>query len=258
VVWNNVYTYARTNGRIYKQGDTYADDGVHYGMKFVTAPIGIRGVQGKQKVKLLRLLGEYYSPHTLRVGLRFNHEPGISDFGTWDPETGGVAVEAYGLGYYGGTLFGANLGHQSSGELAIGSTALLTTSATDWPTSGTLRLTEGATTELVTYTRSDAFNFTISATTFAYEKSEVVISDHSGATEENEDYGGSGSPVYQARFNMPRQKCQVVQFVIDTTNTGGAGRAVSIQALQAEIGAKTGTGELAVDRSFSASGGSTT
>ena len=173
VIWNGTYTYARTDGRIYRQGSNYSDDGVHYAMKFVTAPIGIKGVQGKQKIRHIRLLGEYYSAHTLRVGLRFNHEPGVSDFGTWDPSDG-ITVSLYGAGAYG-----------------------------------------------------------------------------AGA------YGGSGSPVYQTRFNMPRQKCQTVQFVIDSTNTGGAGRAVSIQAIQIEVGAKRGTGELSVDSSFSATGGST-
>lgn len=173
VIWNGSYTYARTDGRIYRQGDNYSDDGTHYAMKIVTAPIGIKGVQGKQKIRHIRLLGEYYSPHTLRVGLRFNHHPGVTDTGTWDPSDG-ITVSLYGAGAYG----------------------------------------DGA-------------------------------------------YGGDGSPVYQARFNMPRQKCQTVQFVIDSTNTGGAGRAVSIQAIQIEVGAKTGTGELSVNSSFSASGGST-
>lgn len=174
VVWNGSYTYARTDGRIYRQSDVnYSDDGVHYAMKFVTAPIGIKGVQGKQRIRHIRLLGEYYSPHTLRVGLRFNHTPGVTDSGTWDPADA-ITVSLYGVGAYG-----------------------------------------------------------------------------AGA------YGGDGSPVYQARFNMPRQKCQTVQFVIDSTNTGGAGRAVSIQAIQIEVGAKRGTGELSVDAGFSATGGST-
>ena len=137
------------------------------------APIGIKGVQGKQKIRHIRLLGEYYSPHDLRIGLRFNHEPGVSDVGTWDPSDG-VTVSLYGAGAYG-----------------------------------------------------------------------------AGA------YGGAGSPVYQTRFNMPRQKCQTVQFVIDSKNTSGAGRAVSIQAIQIEVGAKKGTGELSVNSSFSATGGST-
>jgi hypothetical protein len=173
VIWNGSYTYSRTDGRIYRQGSNYSDDGVHYAMKFITAPIGIKGVQGKQRIKHIRLLGEYFSPHTLRVGLKFNHHPGVSDFGTWDPADA-ISVSTYGSGAYG-----------------------------------------------------------------------------AGA------YGGDGSPVYQARFNMPRQKCQTVQFVIDSTNSGGAGRAMSIQAIQIEVGAKTGTGELSVDRGFSATGGST-
>lgn len=174
VVWNGTYVYARTNGRLYKQSPTaYTDDGVHYAMKFRTAPIGLKGTQGKQRIRHVRLLGTYYTPHNLRVGIRYDHEPGVSDSGTWNPSDG-ITISTYGSGAYG-----------------------------------------------------------------------------SGA------YGGSGSPVYQARFNLPRQKCQVVQFEIDTTNTGNAGRAVSIQAIQIEVGAKTGTHEVSVDSSFSASGGST-
>lgn len=173
-LFNGVYTYARTNGEIYRQSG-YTDNGTHYAMKFVTAPIAIKGVQGKQRIRHVRLLGQYYSPHELRVGVRYDHEPGVIDEGTWNPADG-VAVDNYGEGAYG-----------------------------------------------------------------------------SGA------YGGAGSPVYQARFNLPRQKCQSVQFVIDTINTtGNAGRAVSIQAIQVEVGAKTGTHELSVDSSFSATGGSTT
>ena len=171
VIWNGTYTYARNNGQIYRQGG-YSDNGVHYAMKFVTAPVGIKGAQGKQRIRHVRLLGQYYSPHTLRIGLRYDHEPGVSDEGTWDPSEG-VTISNYGEGSYG-----------------VGG------------------------------------------------------------------YGGDGSPVYQTRFNLPRQKCQVIQFVIDTTNTGNAGRAVSIQAIQLEVGAKKGTNELSVDSSFSATGGS--
>jgi hypothetical protein len=173
-IWNGTYTYARTDGKIYKQSDTvYSDDGVHYAMKFRTAPVAIKGIQGKQKIRSIRLLGTYYSPHELRMGLRYDHSPGVNDTGTWDPSDG-VSVSLYGDGAYG-----------------------------------------------------------------------------SGA------YGGTGNPVYQARFNLPRQKCEAVQFEIDTKNTGGAGRAMSIQALQIEVGAMSGTHDMSVDRSFSATGGST-
>ena len=175
VIWNGVYTYARTDGKLYKQSATaYTDDGVHYAMKFRTAPVGVKGIQGNQRIRSVRLLGTYFNPHELRLGLRYNHEPGVSDTGTWDPSDG-ISVDLYGEGAYG-----------------------------------------------------------------------------SGS------YGGSGSPVYQVRFNLPRQKCQVVQFEIDTTNTGNAGRAMSIQAIQIEVGAKRGLHDLSVNSSFSATGGSTT
>jgi len=173
VLWNDEYVYARTSGKLYKQGSSYSDDGVHYSMRFVSAPISVRALQGKQKIRHIRLLGQYYSPHNLRVGLRFNHEPGVSDQGTWDPSDG-ITISVYGDGAYG-----------------------------------------------------------------------------AGA------YGGDGSPVYQARFNMPRQACQTLQLVIDTTNTSAAGRAMSIQAIQIEVGIERDSGELSVDRAFSATGGST-
>ncbi len=168
VIWNGTYVYARNDGRLYKQNpSSYSDDGVHYSMRFVTAPIYVGGgPQGRQKIRHIRLLGEYYSPHELRVGLRFDHEPGASDSGTWDPSEG-VTVSLYGSGAYG-----------------------------------------------------------------------------AGA------YGGSGNPVYQARFNMPRQKCQSVQFIIDTKHTGNAGRAMSIQAMQILVGYEPGLHNVAVESSF--------
>jgi len=175
VMWGDTFVYARTNGKIYKQSATaYADDGVHYTMRFVTAPISLRGAQGKQHVRQLKLLGTYFDPHNLRVGVRYDHEPGTQDEGTWDPSDG-ITVDLYGDGAYG-----------------------------------------------------------------------------SGA------YGGAGTAVYQAKFNLPRQRCQTVQFVIDTVNTGNAGRAVSIQAMQIEVGTEEFTHELSVDSTFSATGASTT
>ena len=173
VVWSGVYTYLRNNGAIYKSADTYSDDGVAYNHLIKTAPIRLRGTQQQQKIRKLMLLGTYHSPHDLRVGCTWNYEPGVADYGTWDPDSH-VSVSLYGAGAYG-----------------------------------------------------------------------------AGA------YGGSGNPVYQADFRLPRRKCQSVQFTIESINTNNAGRAMSIEALQLEAGIKNTGSEVESGRKFSATGGST-
>lgn len=167
VLWNNTYTYARNNGKVYKESDTYTDDGIFYSMELRTAPIALKGTQGFQSVRNLMLLGEYYNAHNLRVRVSYDHEPDFTDTATWDP-SGSVSVDTYGSSTYG---------------------------------SGT--------------------------------------------------YGGSGSPVYQAEFHLPRQKCSVVQFLIDSRPSGSVyGQSMEIVSLQMEVGARTGTNKVATSRQF--------
>lgn len=62
-------------------------------------------------------------------------------------------------------------------------------------------------------------------------------------------YGGTGSPNYEARFNLPRHKCRTVQFEISCIPTV-SGRSCEIDAMAVFAAAKYGNNKTADGRNF--------
>lgn len=168
VLWQNQYCYMKENGKVLVEDpDLYTDDGASYKLKLKTAPLAMTGTQGYQRCRSLWILGEYYSPHELRVRAHFDHNP-ASVATSWVPDDV-INTSMYGEGDYG-----------------------------DGP------------------------------------------------------YGGSGSPVYQAQYRLDRQKCQVVQFTIEDSQST-AGRAMEITHLKAEMAPKKGPAKVGASYKFAGS-----
>jgi hypothetical protein len=108
VVVGGVYHYLRADGRVFVETPgLYRDDNSQIPMVIDTAWIKLAGyLQGWQRIYHASFIGEYKSPHTLRVSYRLDYEPGWSapfdlDVNTnFDPSVYGDGL--YGSGYYGG------------------------------------------------------------------------------------------------------------------------------------------------------------
>lgn len=73
VAINFDYYYLRLDGTIYQEDtDSFTDNGTAINMKLRTGWVSFAGVQGFQRVYKLLLLGEYKSPHKIRVRVAYD------------------------------------------------------------------------------------------------------------------------------------------------------------------------------------------
>lgn len=96
------YVLLKTNGKILKENsDKYRDDQNSYGMTVETGWIALDGIGGFQRVYRMYFLGDYYSPHKLRVSIAYDYSPAFIDEFIYDP------VEELGITTYGdGATYG--------------------------------------------------------------------------------------------------------------------------------------------------------
>jgi hypothetical protein len=77
-LYNGYHTYLNVNGAIYQElPGTYIDGTSPVLMSFTTPWINLAGLQGFQRLYFIYLLGTYFSPYTLQVGIAYNYNPGI-------------------------------------------------------------------------------------------------------------------------------------------------------------------------------------
>lgn len=107
---DGVYHYLRTDGRVFKQADTYADANLQIPMTVETAWIRLgEARQGFQYIRLVQLLGTWLSAHVLRVEYMTDYD----EDGAWQPlpdqetplDMGG---DNYGDGNYGDGAYGGD------------------------------------------------------------------------------------------------------------------------------------------------------
>lgn len=80
------YVLLKTNGKILKENATkYRDDQSSYGMTVETGWIALDGIGGFQRVYRAYFLGDYYSPHKLRVSIAYDYSPAWVDQFIYDP-----------------------------------------------------------------------------------------------------------------------------------------------------------------------------
>lgn len=80
-IWKNVYAYARDNGQVYVENkDRFDDNGFAYTLKIKTAWIKLLGLQNFQRVRGANILGDYLTPHTLKVSVAYDYQPFFTDY----------------------------------------------------------------------------------------------------------------------------------------------------------------------------------
>lgn len=109
IVWRGIYCYLRNDGRVFVETKgSYADDNSHIPLVLETAWIHMPNyLQGWQRILYASFLGNYKSPHTIRVRFALDYEQ------SWSPpyncavdsnNTGtAYGTRAYGAGPYGGS-----------------------------------------------------------------------------------------------------------------------------------------------------------
>ena len=97
------YFYLDTNGIAYAEDpNSYAIAGRSYSLKLQTSWLAVAGVNGFQRVYGMMLLGDWKSPHTLRISIAY-------DFNPTPTQVVDVTAEQYDPGYWGdGTSWGSD------------------------------------------------------------------------------------------------------------------------------------------------------
>ncbi len=114
LVVGGTYYYLGTDGFVYAETPgAYRDGTLHIPMVIETAPVRLSAVlQGWQKVHRATVLGNYLSPHTLRMYFKLDYEPAWS--GPYDHDmSGDQSPRNYGSGNYGGGTYQPVAGLQS-------------------------------------------------------------------------------------------------------------------------------------------------
>lgn len=72
-IWQGVYVYAKSDGRVFKEAPgVYTDDGSFVRLKFTTSWLSLAGLDGFQRIYRIMALGDYKSPHKMRVRLGYD------------------------------------------------------------------------------------------------------------------------------------------------------------------------------------------
>lgn len=86
VLWNEQYVYLRETGDVLKEvAGIYKDVDAFYNLKLSTAWISLAGINGYQRVYRFGFLGEYKSPHLLRIKAGYDFSQSLQTVMTFDP-----------------------------------------------------------------------------------------------------------------------------------------------------------------------------
>lgn len=115
-LWQSAHTYLNEFGQIYQETPgTYLDGSTPVLLSMVSAWINLAGLQGFERFYFANLLGTYYTPYKLSVGLAYDYNPSYTQIITvvpdnYAPSWGNEAVWGSGQAWGGpGNVFTARL-----------------------------------------------------------------------------------------------------------------------------------------------------
>jgi len=119
LIWNNTYVYMNTAGQCLKEVAGFFNDiDSPYSLKIETSWFAFAGLQGFQRVYRFMLMGEYHSPHSLRVEVAYDYSPAYTGYYYFNPDS------ALDISYFGNDAIfgeyvfgGANNLYQFRGDL---------------------------------------------------------------------------------------------------------------------------------------------
>lgn len=86
-IFQNKMVYTRPTGVTLLENDTYTDEGKFIKLRVKTSWLSFAGLQGFQRVRRLMILGEYISPHYLKIGIASNFNTSALQQETIDTST---------------------------------------------------------------------------------------------------------------------------------------------------------------------------
>ena len=86
VIYNNLHTYINQYSQTFQENPgSYVDGSTPVVMSFKSAWFKTAGLQGFQRAYYFMLLGQYYSPHTLSLGIAYDYDPSATQVATISP-----------------------------------------------------------------------------------------------------------------------------------------------------------------------------
>ena len=99
IIWNNEHTYIRSNGAVLQENpNSYTDGTSAYPMKVSTTWLQFSGIQGFQRLYKFYILGDWRTPHRLKVQLYYDYNEAYSQE---------IIVEPQPLSTYGNSNYGS-------------------------------------------------------------------------------------------------------------------------------------------------------
>jgi hypothetical protein len=107
VIWRDQYVYLRSDGKlVVEDPETFKDLSSSASLRLETGWISAAGLQGVQRIRRFGILGEYKSPHKLRVRVAYDYSPAYTDHFIFSPDTA-LDVNTYGEdATYGDAVYG--------------------------------------------------------------------------------------------------------------------------------------------------------
>jgi hypothetical protein len=78
-IYQDLHSYVDQYGRVFQENPgSYQDGAEPVLLSFTTSWLNLAGIQGYQRAYSFFLLGQYYSPHFLNLGIAYNYNPSIA------------------------------------------------------------------------------------------------------------------------------------------------------------------------------------
>jgi hypothetical protein len=74
-IWNNNYCYLQSSGRVMQENSSvFTDAGNFVPFKLTTGWLNLAGLAGLQRIYSMLIVGEYKSPHVLKVSIAYDYD----------------------------------------------------------------------------------------------------------------------------------------------------------------------------------------
>ena len=90
-IWQNNYAYLTPDGVVMVETPgVYSDNGAFIELSLTTAWLAFAQMQGFQRVRKIGVLGQYYSPNQINIGVAYNYNPAITQVDAFIPTPPGT------------------------------------------------------------------------------------------------------------------------------------------------------------------------
>lgn len=107
-IYQNLHTFLNSSGQVYQETPGIFLDGTSpVLMSFTTSWFSLMGLQGYHRAYMFYLLGQYYSPHKIQIGVAYDFNSAVVQQALITPDNYNAAYGSD-AGLYGSNLYGGN------------------------------------------------------------------------------------------------------------------------------------------------------